>query len=66
MNSSAIIFAPELAARLNVPVEALYELATKGRLPFAITSASPRTLAIDASHFNLWKAAVDADGGNSE
>jgi len=58
MSDSAIIFAPELAAKLGVSQDVIYELARCARLPFAVSSASPRQLCIDASHLHLWKAAV--------
>jgi hypothetical protein len=57
----AVIFADELASRLGVSIDTVHELARLGRLPFAVSSASPRRLCIDASHLNLWKAAVEAD-----
>jgi len=59
MKDSAVIFADELASRLGVSEDIVLELARLGHLPFAVSSASPRRLCIDASHFNLWKDAVN-------
>jgi hypothetical protein len=60
MSNSAIMFAPELAAKLGVSQETIYELArvSAPALPFAITSASPRTLCVERGHLPLWEAAV--------
>jgi excisionase family DNA binding protein len=58
MKDSAVIFSDELASRLGVSERTVHELARLGRLPFAVSSATPRRLCIDASHFNLWKEAA--------
>jgi len=61
MPDSAVIFSDELAARLGVTEAEIHELARLGRLPFAVSSSSPRRVVIQAAHYPLWKAAVEAD-----
>jgi hypothetical protein len=60
-----MIFEDELASRLDTTVDGIYDLARLGRLPFVVSSASPRRLAIAAEHLGLWRDAARTAGCNT-
>jgi hypothetical protein len=54
----SLIFANDLARTLELSEEEVFELARTRRLPFAVTSASPRRLVIAASDLPAWRRAA--------
>ncbi len=56
-----IIFAEDLARQLGISEAEVYEIARLRPVPYIVSSASPKRLAIDAAHLSIWKAAVDAE-----
>jgi hypothetical protein len=56
--SESIIFADDLARTLEVSEEEVYEMARLGSLPFAVSTAAPRRLFIEARDLSTWRAAL--------
>jgi hypothetical protein len=59
---SELIFADDLARALETPEEGIYEMARTRKLLFAISTARPRRLFIEARDLPQWRAAVRAFG----
>jgi hypothetical protein len=53
-----IIFSDALAQHLGMSEEGVLELARLGKLPFAISTSSPRRLFISATDLPSWKQAA--------
>jgi hypothetical protein len=51
----------DLSRVLEISEDEIYELARTRQLPFAITTASPRRLVIDAHDLPVWQAAVNSE-----
>jgi hypothetical protein len=58
--SDTLIFADDLARTLETTKEGVYEMARTRKLPFAISTARPRRLFIEARDLPQWRAAVRA------
>jgi len=56
---NAIIFAGDLARRLEVTEDEVYELARTRKLPFAVSTAHPRRLFIAARDLPAWRSVVE-------
>jgi hypothetical protein len=55
---NGIIFADDLARALEISEEDVYEAARTMKVPFAISTASPRRLFIVARDLEQWRQAV--------
>jgi hypothetical protein len=55
-----ILYADDIARALEVDEKTIYEMARTMKLPFAVSTASPRRLFIDAGDLSMWREAVRA------
>jgi hypothetical protein len=53
-----LLFSDELARCLEISEAAVLEMARTQKLPFGVSSASPRRLFVDAQDLNQWRAAA--------
>jgi hypothetical protein len=56
--TSQVLFADEIARALEISEDDVFEMARTMKLPFAVSTASPRRLFIDARDLNQWREAL--------
>jgi hypothetical protein len=58
--TTQVLFADEIARALEISEDDVFEMARTRQLPFAVSTASPRRLFIDARDLSMWREAVRA------